>query len=472
MNTRHMFLAFSFSLIILLAISFAPQWVPGVTARSVGQATDRQDITIPYPGRLTDSAGRPVADRVYDFTFTLYADEKDGDPLWKETQTGLEVRGGNFSALLGRTVPTPTEVAEKGDLWLAVAVRGPAESTFTTLDVRQRVRSQVSSPNLTSSCVHDHFDEWWVGSSSTAGLVVDNRTGTGDGIRGYSNAANDTYGGVYGINFNTGPGVYGRSDGGGPGVAGYSSGRGVYGLGADGVVGESYTDYKSGVYGYNIEATTGYGVTGRSNSYFGVFAWGNDGNLFDNAGDILLQGNGEVFAEGHMNLFSNGDIYADLDNDNNSSGACFVILDGADNTLWSVCETTGTQSWVPQSSVVQTSDNGQRLLYGVESTGVWVEDMGTATLAEGELTVTFDPVYVQTVNLQQDYRVFVTALSDEPVLLYVSSKTPTSFTVRGATLDGKPANCSFDYRVVAQRLGYEGTRLPVQAPTTKGERQP
>jgi hypothetical protein len=50
-------------------------------------------------------------------------------------------------------------------------------------------------------------------------------------------------------------------------------------------------------------------------------------------------------------------------------------------------------------------------------------------------------------------------LWQEPALLYVTAKRATGFTVRGVTLDGQPAECAFDYRVAAKRLGYEDVRL-------------
>ena len=58
-----------------------------------------------------------------------------------------------------------------------------------------------------------------------------------------------------------------------------------------------------------------------------------------------------------------------------------------------------------------------------------------------------------------DYHVFVTPLCQEPVLLFVTAKNGTGFTVQGVTLDNQPSNCAFDYRVVAKRLGLEDLRL-------------
>jgi len=220
--------------------------------------------------------------------------------------------------------------------------------------------------------------------------------------------------------------VYGRSDGGGPGVSGYSG------------------------------------------SYFGVYAAGNDSSLYDVYGDILLGGNyGEIFAQGdHLDLYSNNHVIVDLDNDNNSAGAFFRILSGSDGILFTVSETTGVIAAGNQASMAPTADYGQRLLYAVEGTGVWVEDVGTAALDAGEVTIRFDRIFAQTVNLARPYQVFVTPISQEPVWLYITAKTAAGFTVRGITLDGEPANCSFDYRVVAERLGYESTRLESFEPTS------
>ena len=45
------------------------------------------------------------------------------------------------------------------------------------------------------------------------------------------------------------------------------------------------------------------------------------------------------------------------------------------------------------------------------------------------------------------------------MLLSVTAKRVTGFMVRGVTLDDQPAECGFDYRVAARRLGYEDMRL-------------
>ena len=287
------------------------------------------------------------------------------------------------------------------------------------------------------------------GVASGAGTAVLGSSDSGIGLWGGTNSANNA--GVYALNGGTGPAVYALS--GGIGVNALSTNN-------DGVVGTSYMQYKSGVYGVSTLAL-GYGVTGHSDSYFGMFADGYDaGGDDDLVGDLTLGGNfGEIFAPGnYFDFYSNGDVNFDLDNDNNSANSCFTIWQGNDTQLQQWCEGS-IVSQAPQATAIQTTSEGQRLMYDVAGTGVWLEDVGTATLLDGELVIPFDTAYAQMANLTQAYQVFVTATCDQPVLLYVSEKTATSFTVKGANLDGSPSGCAFDYRVVAARVGYETVRL-------------
>jgi hypothetical protein len=108
-----------------------------------------------------------------------------------------------------------------------------------------------------------------------------------------------------------------------------------------------------------------------------------------------------------------------------------------------------------KSAVVTTAGYGDRKLYCLESPSNYFEDFGQGQLVNGETTISIEPVFAQTVNLNSTYHVFLTAMGD--CGLYVSQKTPTSFTVRA--VDGKQVNLAFDYRIVAKRLGYEGKRL-------------
>ena len=53
-----------------------------------------------------------------------------------------------------------------------------------------------------------------------------------------------------------------------------------------------------------------------------------------------------------------------------------------------------------------------RLLYVEESTEVWFSDYGFGQLVDGVAIVPIDPIFVQTVNLNEPYLVFVQAYGD------------------------------------------------------------
>jgi len=462
MRARKLWLVIPIVIIIVLAAGAG--WGMGGIAHALPPAQQPAGVTIPYPGSLSDAAGT-AADGAYTLSFALYDAAAGGQLLWSETQEGVAVKGGDFVVTLGSVQAIPATTLAGSSLWLEVAVRGPADADFTTLAPRQQLSEAQpgAGTDQAAPCAHDHFGETWTGAGMALALegndagealyVTNADTTSGDGIRIYSHASGNT-GAIWASNLAAGFGVHGYS----------TSGIGVYGGSdaGDGVVGESAMGGKSGVYGHQTgdASNLGLGVTGRSDNYFGVLAWGNETSFYDSAGDVLLQGSyGEIFAEGQLDLFSNGEAFVDLDNDNNDASQCLKVFDGADNVIWSVCEATGVLSWGPQASVARTADYGERAFYSVQSPEVWLEDYGTAGLVDGAVTVDIDPIFAQAANTQQEYHVYVTALAEEPVLLYVTAKTPGSFTVRGATLDGKPAACSFDYRIVAKQLGHENTRL-------------
>lgn len=106
-----------------------------------------------------------------------------------------------------------------------------------------------------------------------------------------------------------------------------------------------------------------------------------------------------------------------------------------------------------KNAVVGTED-GARLLYTEESTEVWFTDYGFGQLEEGLATVPIDPIFAQTVNLEEPYHVFVQVYGDAEV--YVANRTATGFEVH---LREGDANVEFSYRIVGKRIGYEDARL-------------
>lgn len=248
------------------------------------QTSAKPEAALSYSGRLTDPSGQPVADGSYDFILTLYAAEKDDQPLWSEMQLGVPVDSGKVNVALGQNVPIATDVSNRNELWLSVSVRGPNETDFTLLNPRHN----LTAPDTVSAlaCPHSHFTDYWGGTTTTYGLEVDNSTGTGDGIRGYSKSTVYNYAGIYGVNAATtgyGTGVFGSSN---LGVGVYaSSGSG------DGLEATTDSTAKSAIYAHAVNAngvwavstnkqavhgssTASYGVYGSSTASYGVYGVG------------------------------------------------------------------------------------------------------------------------------------------------------------------------------------------------------
>jgi len=310
-----------------------------------------------------------------------------------------------------------------------------------------------------------------------AGAVLGVNTGGGMGVSGVSNVTTPDANaiGVYGESFiyngefSVGVGVMGK---GGTGVSGSGTVTGVKGTGETGVEGygsysfgvrgETQSASKAGVYGYSA---AGLGVRGASATFNGV------------QGESGGSGTSGVYGENSGGGFgvagrANGDNAAVL-GDNTSTGGMGVAGMasglGAIGVWGHVANCAGGQDcygvWssgnfavapgFTKSAIVRTADYGERQLYTVESPQNWFEDFGLGRLVDGRAVVQIEPIFAQTVNLEQEYHVFLTP-RDGYANLYVTNLTPVSFEVRDA--DGK-ANLSFSYRIVAKRSGLEDIRL-------------
>jgi hypothetical protein len=105
-------------------------------------------------------------------------------------------------------------------------------------------------------------------------------------------------------------------------------------------------------------------------------------------------------------------------------------------------------------NVVAATGDGARQLYVEEATEVWFADYGFGQLEDGVAVVAIDPIFAQTVNLEEPYYVFVQVYGD--AVVYVSELTAEGFEVR--LREGDP-QAGFSYRLVARRLGHEDRRL-------------
>ena len=110
-----------------------------------------------------------------------------------------------------------------------------------------------------------------------------------------------------------------------------------------------------------------------------------------------------------------------------------------------------------KSRVVQTANYGRRLMNAVESADAFFEDFGTAmTDAEGFCEVRLDDIFLETVNTDYDYHVFLTTYSDDyAAKASIYSKSKNRFIVCGTPYT------RFDWRISAKQRGYEETRMEV-----------
>jgi hypothetical protein len=269
-----------------------------------------------------------------------------------------------------------------------------------------------------------------------------------------------------------GSGIFGRADG--------AYGRGVYGW-AHAITGTASGGYflsqstsGRGVYGY-ASATSGttYGgyFANASSSGYGVYGDGESADVVLGGGDAGTIRSYPSGIHSDMYLYSNDEVEVHLD-DNSDSTSSFSIFNGVKDRIFGVDESGNMSASGTKSTMVTSGAHTIRKMYAIESPEVWFEDFGAGQLTDGESTVYFDPVFAQTVNLNASYHVFVTPVSDKAVLLFVTTKGPSSFTIRGVTLAGEPVSAAFDYRIVARRVGYENLRLePVQTSGHSEERQ-
>jgi len=430
-----------------------------------------------YQGRLTDLAG-PVSGNC-DFRFKLWTAATGGQQAGVTVEkTNVALANGNFTVELdfGSGVFGGPDTFSGDARWLSVDVRCPAGSgSYTALSGRVPLNPAPYALSLRPGA------QIAGDLNSANGLTVRNTT-TGDfgtGVKAETSAARgtalhavatsqslETTYGVYATTASRGGvAVYGESTEGGDDLSNTAYGGyfKTIGWGDTGVYAESSWARGDGVGVHGVSrANMGYGGYFESDQNVGLYASGSDA-------DIELGGeDGKIVATGrndaNMTLVSNDNVYVYLDdNDDQGTISSFNILDGSDR-LTPVFEVEGggtthvygdLQVTGTKNNVVNTETHGQRLLYAMESPENWFEDFGSARLTAGEATVTIEPMFAETVNLNEEYHVFLTPLGD--CALYVAEKTPTSFTVRA--MGGRQCGIAFDYRLVAKRLGYEHVRL-------------
>lgn len=190
-----------------------------------------------------------------------------------------------------------------------------------------------------------------------------------------------------------------------------------------------------------------------SNQYATISHAAISGSLFDNL-TIRVQKSGS-YSLINMLAGSTNEITFTV-KDGSSSGTHTFTDNGAtiDGNLQVMGNINATGS---KNRVVQTANYGRRLMNAVESADAFFEDFGTAmTDAEGFCEVQLDDMFLETVNTDYDYYVFLTPYSDDysaKAAIYTKNK-------HGFIVCGTPYT-RFDWRISAKQRGYEQIRMEV-----------
>lgn len=107
-----------------------------------------------------------------------------------------------------------------------------------------------------------------------------------------------------------------------------------------------------------------------------------------------------------------------------------------------------------KNRLVQTEHFGNRLMNAIESANAVFEDFGSSeTNEKGEAFIKLDEVFMETVNTDYEYQVFLQDYVGKTVQLVYKEKD-------GFMVFGSP-NAKFDWRITAKQRGYEQTRMEV-----------
>lgn len=220
-----------------------------------------------------------------------------------------------------------------------------------------------------------------------------------------------------------------------------SNGIGTYGI--------AFSPTGVGVFGQNgTQSTTGAGL--QTTFVNGVGVWGDGGLInrgFGVAGtvDTGIAGIFQNNAAGYNTVTIFNNAVGPSFSSGSPGGSCGIDQGGNLNC-------TGSKN------TVVLLDGGKRIvaMSAIEAPQNWFEDAGSAHLVSGAAVVSLDSDYLQTVNTEREYQVFLTPYGDCKGL-YVANRTANSFEVH--ELGGGTASLSFGYRIMALRKKYEEVRF-------------
>ena len=206
-------------------------------------------------------------------------------------------------------------------------------------------------------------------------------------------------------------------------------------VGSDGAMYARYPKFASGIYlGDSLQSTLP----------FEQMTW-KSAIVYRDLGEMEVPGVG-VIHPASLNIGSTSDDTDIRGDDITLAPNRWIILDGT-VLDWSSLHTAGTMSSVVMS---ENYDNAQ--VYSYEAASPIVEDVGNGeTDSDGVCVVYLDENFLETVNTNMEYYVFLQKLGDGD--LYIEQKLPSYFIVMGSP------NLRFSWEVKCRRIEYEYNRL-------------
>lgn len=421
---------------------------------SAGICWGQAPRTISYQGILKNQDGTPVENGSYTLTFNLYTIPTGGSPMWTEQQS-VTTSKGVFSTALGEI--EALNVPFDRQYWLGITVNEATELT-------PRIKLTASAYSMAAQSVADGAV---TGSTIADGAVVrsinnltDAVTITGSGDISVSESGNTL---TITSNFEDGLTLpYANS------IASAGDAFSVTNTGF-GKAGNLWITNANSSANALMVGTNGKGsaisasTTGISSAgYFSVSNSANNlyalGAEYNGSGTALYcnsKGNGSAGIFNTESPSSENPTILAYNNGRNFAGTFRGIGADSDGIYVSVgAGNTGLIVSGGTKNAVVATTQGARKLYTEESSEVWFTDYGFATLSGGTATVAIDQLFTETVALTEPYHVFLQPYGDAQ--LYVSERTPASFTVKAG---GGGSDVEFSYRIVAKRKGYETARL-------------
>ncbi len=304
------------------------------------------------------------------------------------------------------------------------------------------------------------------------------RTGGGSAGIWYMNNANSSNIGFIGVYDDTHLGLYGSAYGWGEVM---DVGTGYVGIGT---VTPAYRLHvvenalnQTAVWADNTNTgsgTTNFGVRGSTSStgIGSAGVWGYSDNSSYNEvgvkGSYSLWG-AAIFGQGWAGSASPGNtldygVFGTVDYhtghggyfENLSTGGGYGLEAKAPSPTYALYSTGNFAASGTKSASVPTS-KGNQLLYCTESPEIWFEDIGIGKLTNGEVTINLDPLFLQTVVIDEEHPmvVFLQENGDSKGLYVEPGQT--SFTVKEKS--GGTSDVSFSYKVMAHRVHYQDFRF-------------